>query len=130
MTRLVTAAAGAGLALALTASPALAAPPSGSPSNPAQVEYLEYSSPDGSYTREYRSVTRYIANEYYTSNNRDQEVLEGYTSDYKQHYHLNDKVIKLTSQNTFTENGETCRVNSQSVTTNGQTRTSRSDKVC
>lgn len=128
LTRLVVAS-GAGLALALTASPALAAPPSDSRSNPAHVEHVEYSFPDGS-SYEFRGATRYIENEYYTTNTRDQ-MIDGESSfDYKTHYMLNPKVTKLTSQNTFTEDGVTCRASSQSVSTNGETRTQKTHSSC
>ena len=126
-------ASGAGLALALTASPALAAPPADSGSNPTQVEHVEYSYPDGS-SYEYRAATRYIENEYYTTNARDQStvVYDGgeSTFDYKTHYMLNPKVTKLTSQNTFTEFDVTCRASSQSVSTNGETRTQKTHSSC
>jgi hypothetical protein len=124
---------GAGLALALTASPALAAPPSDSRSNPAVVEHVVYNYPDGS-SYEYRGATRYVANEYYTTNTRDQMTIvsdDGQSSfDYKTHYHLDDKVTKLTSQSTFTEDGVTCRSSSQSVITNDETRTQKSHSSC
>lgn len=133
MTRLVVAT-GAGLALALTASPALAAPPSAPGSNPAQVEHTEFSSPDGSYTREFRAATRYVDNEHYTTNTRDKETwqIDGSQSsfDYQTHYSFTDNVTKMTSQNTFTEYGVTCRTNSQSVTVNGETRTQKSHSSC
>lgn len=130
LTRLVIAS-GAGLLLAFTVSPASAAPSSHSRSNPAVVEYVEYSNPDGTYTREYRSVTRYTANEHYTTNSRDQEVINGTSFDYKKHYMLNGKVTKMTSQTTGPDQyGETCRTNSQTVITNGETRVSRSGSVC
>ena len=122
-------ASGAGLALALTASPALAAPPSDSRNNPALVEHVEYNFPDGS-SMEYRATTRYIENEYYTTNARDQATIGESSFDYKTHYMLNPKVTKLTSQNTFTEDGVTCRANSQSVSTNGETRTQKTNSSC
>jgi hypothetical protein len=46
---------GAGLTLALAASPALAAPATDTGSNSAYVEHVEFGSPDGSFTYEYRS---------------------------------------------------------------------------
>lgn len=127
-------ASGAGLALALTASPAMAAPPAESPSNPAVVEHVEYSFPDGS-TYEYRGATRFIENEYYTTNTRDQSTVQNLdgsqsTFDYKTHYMLSPKVTKMTSQNTFTEYGETCSTSSQTVSTNGETRTQKSQSNC
>ena len=122
-------ASGAGLALALTASPALAAPPSDSRNNPAVVEHVEYNFPDGS-SMEYRAATRYIENEYYTTNARDQATIGESSFDSKTHYMLNPKVTKLTSQNTFTKDGVTCRANSQSVTTNGETRTHKTNSSC
>ena len=128
LTRLV-AASCVGLALALTASPALAAPTSGSRSNPAQVEHYEYNNPDGS-SSEFRGVTRYTENEYYTTNARDQITNGGSSFDSKTHYMLNPKVTKLTSQNTFTEDGVTCRASSQSVSTNGETRTQKINSSC
>lgn len=132
LTRLVVAS-GAGLALALTASPALAAPPPDSRSNPAQVEHVEYSYPDGS-SYEYRGATRYIENEYYTTNTREQSTVQGEDGqssfDYKTHYMLNPQVTKLTSQNTSTEDGETCRTSSQSVSTRGETRTQKTHSSC
>ena len=118
-----------GLALALTASPALAAPPPDSRSNPAVVERVEHTFPDGS-TYEFRGTTRFIENEYYTTNTRDQITDGGLSFDYKTHYMLNPKVTKLTSQNTFTEDGVTCRASSQSVTTNGDTRTQKTNSNC
>lgn len=128
LTRLIVAA-GAGLALALTASPALAAPPSDSRSNPARVEHVEYNFPDGS-SYEYRGVTRYIENEYYTTNTRDQMTIGESSFDYKTHYMLNPRVTKMTSQNTFTEDGVTCRASSQSVYTNGERRTQKTHSDC
>lgn len=122
-------ASGAGLTLALTASPALAAPPSDSRSNPARVEHVESSFPEGS-SSEFRGATRYVANEYYTTNTRDQGTLvdnDGHVSlfDKKTHYMLNRapkvQVTKMNSQNTTTENGATCRTNSQFVMTKDET---------
>lgn len=133
MIRLVLAS-GAGLALALTASPAVAAPPSDSRSNPAQVEHVEYSFPNGS-SYEYRGATRVTDEGYYTTNTRDQMTVQSdggtvSTFDYKTHYMLNDKVTKMNSTSTFTEDGDTCRSGSQTVTTNGETRTHNSQSSC
>lgn len=125
---------GAGLALALTASPAMAAPPSESPSNPAVVEHVENSYSDGS-TSEYRGATRFIANEYYTANTRDQSTVQNFdgsqsTFDDKTHYMLSPRVIKMTSHNTVTEDGETCRTSSQTVSTFGEPRTQKTHSSC
>ncbi|UEL29498.1 hypothetical protein [Pseudarthrobacter sp. L1SW] len=125
---------GAGLALALTASPALAAPPSDSPGNPAQVGHVEYSYPNGA-SYEYRGVARVIEEGYYTTNSRDQMTVQNddgtmSTFDYKTHYMLNQKVTKMNSTSTFTEDGETCRNSSQTVTTNGETRMHNSQSDC
>jgi hypothetical protein len=128
LTRLVVAS-GAGLALALTASPALAAPPSDSRSNPAQVEHVEYNYPDGS-SSEFRGATRYIENEYYTANTRDQAIDGESSSDNKTHYMLNPNVTKMTSQHTYTEDGVTCRGTSRTVITNGETRTQTTHSSC
>jgi hypothetical protein len=132
-TRLVIAS-GAGLILALTASPALAANSSDSRSNPAQVEHVEYNNPDGTFS-EYRGATRYIENEYYTTNTRDRStVLDddgGLASfDDKTHYMLSPQVIKMNSNNTFTEDGVTCRSSSQFVSTNGVPRTQKTHSSC
>ena len=123
LARLVVAS-GAGLALALTASPALAAPPSDSRSNPAQVEHFE--SPDGSF--EYRQVTRHQSQDYSITNSRDQEVLNG--TDWKKHYIELENASNISSQITTTEDGVTCRTNSLYVTANGETRMDRSRKIC
>ena len=128
LTRLVVAS-GAGLALALTASPALAAPPSDPGSNRALVEHTETSNLDRSYTYEYRGVTRNVDG-HYTANTRDQ-MTDGESSfDYKTHYTLTDNLTKLSSQNTFTEDGVTCRANSQVVITNGETRREKTRSSC
>lgn len=128
LTRLVVAS-GAGLALALTASPALAAPPSGPGSNRAQVEHTEFSNPDGSFTHEFRGATRSVDG-HYTTNTRDQTTAGQSSFDYKAHYTLTDNVTKLSSQSTFTEDGLTCRTNSQVVLTNGETRTEKTRSSC
>ena len=128
LTRLVVAS-GAGLALALTASPALAAPPSDPGSNRALVEHTETSNLDRSYTYEYRGVTRNVDG-HYTANTRDQ-MTDGESSfDYKTHYTLTDNLTKLSSQNTFTEDGVPCRANSQVVITNGETRREKTRSSC
>ena len=128
LTRLVVAS-GAGLALALTASPALAAPPSDPGSNRAQVEHTETSNSDRSYTHEYRGVTRNVDG-HYTTNTRTQ-ISDGESSfDYKTHYILTDNLTKLSSQNTFTEDGVTCRANSLVVITNGEMRREKTRSSC
>jgi hypothetical protein len=128
------AASGAGLALALTASPALAAPLSNLHSNPAHVEHVESSFPDGS-SSEFHGTTRFIENENYTTNTRDQSTAVGQDGqvssfDDKTHYMLSPKVLKMNSQYTFTESGMTCRTNSRSVMTNEVTRTQKSSSNC
>ncbi|WP_159618114.1 hypothetical protein [Arthrobacter zhaoguopingii] len=127
LTRLVVAS-GAGLVLAVTASPALAAP-SDPGSNRAQVEHVEFSSPDGSFTYERRGVTR-NADGHYTTNTREKTTIGQSSFDYKTHYTVTDKVTKLSSQNTVAENGETCRTNSQVVVVNGETRRENSGSGC
>lgn len=128
LARLVVAS-GAGLALALTASPALAAPPSDS--RGAYVEHSETSSGDGSYTREYRSATQYVSNENYTSNSREQETVGESSFDLKTQYTERENVLKMTSQSTGPNQfGETCRTNSQSVYANEDTRANNVRTVC
>ncbi|RJT78374.1 hypothetical protein D6T63_12745 [Arthrobacter cheniae] len=124
---------GAGLALALTASPALAAPPTSSGnSNGAQLERRDLSFPDGTY--EYHTVTRQHGGYYYTTNSRDQSTYQDGDSqssfDYKTQYTELENVTKLTSQSTSTENGETCRTNSQFVVANGETRRESPPSSC
>ena len=122
-------ASGAGLALALTASPALAAPPSDPGSNRARVEHTETSNSDRSYSYEYRGVTRNVDGHYMT--NTRTQIIDGESSfDYKTHYALTDNLTKLSSQNTFTEDGVTCRANSLVVITNGETRRDKTRSSC
>ncbi|MGX1162016.1 hypothetical protein FBY31_3928 [Arthrobacter sp. SLBN-100] len=128
LARLVVAS-GAGLALALTAAPAQAAPPSDPGSNGAYVERTKYSSPYGSF--DYRTVTQQHGENHYVINNREQQTLDNgsnqYSSDWKTHEIANEKVSKFSSHNTLTENGETCRMNSLSVVTNDVIRRDTSD---
>lgn len=128
LTRLAVAS-GAALALALTASPALAAPRSDPGSDRAQVEHTEFTNADGSYTAEYRGATRNVEG-HYTANTRDQTTDGQSSFDYKTHYTLTDNVTKLSSQNTFIEGGVTCRANSQVVITNGETRREKTHSTC
>jgi hypothetical protein len=112
----------AGLILALTASPALAAHTDDG--NGAHVEHRELVFPDGTY--EYRTVTRHHGGYYYTTNARDQWTYQDdslqSSFDWKTHYNELENVTKLSSQATSTENGETCRTNFLSVVTKGETR--------
>jgi hypothetical protein len=102
------------------------------------VERVEYSNTDGS-TSEYRATTRYVANEHYTTNTRNQGTrvdTNGHVSlfDNKTHYMLNPdpkvQVTKMNSQDTTTEDGVTCRTNSQVVTTKEETRTQKERTGC
>lgn len=132
MTRLILTC-GAGLTLALTASPALAAPPTFSGnSNGALVERRDLSFPDGTY--EYHTVTRQHGGYYYTTNSRDQSTSQDGDSqssfDYKTQYTELENVTKLTSQSTSTEDGETCRTTSQFVIANDATRRDSSRSSC
>lgn len=121
---------GAGLTLALTASPALAAPPSDPGSNRANVERVEYNYPDGS-TYEYRTTTRQHGDGYYTTNSRDKSTYGESSFDYKTQYTELENVSKMTSQSTGpNQDGETCRTNSQSVYANGETRRQSSRTIC
>jgi hypothetical protein len=123
-------ASGAGLTLALTASPALGEPPSDSGSNSATVERVEYSNTDGS-TSEYRATTRRHGDDYYTTNSRDQSTYGESSFDDKTQYTELENVTKLTSQSTGpNEDGVTCRTNSQHVTANGETRRDSWRKIC
>jgi hypothetical protein len=126
LARLVVAS-GAGLALALTASPALAAPPSDS--RGAYVERSETSSPYGS--TDYRTVTRRHSDTFYTINNREQQTFDNgsiqYSSDWKTHETNLEKLQKFSSHNTLTEYGETCRMNSLKVVTNEVIRRDTAD---
>ncbi|MDQ0676126.1 hypothetical protein QFZ36_003687 [Pseudarthrobacter siccitolerans] len=120
-------ASGAGLALALTASPALAAPPSDSRSNGAQVEHFE--SPDGSL--EYRQVIRHQSHDYSITNSRDREVLNGTSTDWKKHYIELENASNISSQiTTTTEAGVTCRTNTRYVIANGKTRSEGTHSSC
>ena len=92
---------------------------------------MEYSNTDGS-TSEYRATTRYVANEHYTTNTRNQGTrvdTNGHVSlfDNKTHYTMNPdpkvQVTKMNSQDTTTEDGVTCRTNSQVVMTKEDTHT-------
>ncbi|MHA7279020.1 hypothetical protein ACX80H_04630 [Arthrobacter sp. MDT2-2] len=132
LTRLILAC-GAVLTLALTASPALAAPPTFSGnSNGALVERRDLSFPDGTY--DYHTVTRQYGGYYYTTNSRDQSTFQDGDSrssfDYKTQYTELENVTKLTSQSTSTEYGETCRTNSQFVVANDTTRRENSRSSC
>ena len=127
------AAAGAALVLALTASPALAAPPTFSGnSNGALVERGDFSFPDGTY--EYSTVTRQHGGYYYTTNSRDQSTYEDSDTqasfDYKTQFTELENVTKLTSQSTSTENDETCRTTSQYVIAKGETRRQGEQRNC
>jgi hypothetical protein len=121
LTRLVIAS-GAGLIFALTASPALAAHTDDG--NGAHVEHRELVFSDGTY--EYRTVTRHHGGYYNTTNARDQWTYQDehsqWSLDSKTHYVELENVTKLSSQNTITDNGETCRVSSLYVIANGETR--------
>ncbi|CAN7508512.1 hypothetical protein LJR013_003597 [Pseudarthrobacter oxydans] len=119
----------AGLTLAVTASPALAAPGSEPGSNSAQVEHVESGSPDGTFTSEYRAATRNVEG-HYTTNARDQLTIAGSSFDDKTHYTVTDTVTKLSSQSTVTEDGGTCRTNSQNVVIKGETRWESSRSTC
>ncbi|WP_306901369.1 hypothetical protein [Arthrobacter sp. B1I2] len=67
-------------------------------------------------------MTQQHGDNHYTINNREQQTFDNgssqYSSDWKTHEMANEKVSKFSSHNTFTENGETCRMNSLSVVTN------------
>lgn len=121
LTRLI-AASGAGLILAFTASPALAAHTDDG--NGAHVEQRELSFPEGTY--EYRTVTKHHGGYYSTTNARDQWTYQDDTIqssfDWKTHYNELENVTKLSSQATSTENGQTCRTNFLYVATRGETR--------
>lgn len=119
------AASGAGLVLTLTASPAMAAPPTfPGNDNGAIVEQRELVFEDGTY--EYHQVVRHHGGYYNTTNSRDQSTYDDgttqSTSDWKAQYTELENVTKLNSQSTFTENGETCRTTSQVVYANGDLR--------
>ena len=123
---------GAGMALALTASPAMAAAPSNPDQNGAYVEHRELSFPDGAY-EETRTVTKHHGGDYYTTNSRTQST-DGTTGEYsydgKSHYTELEDVLKLSSHTTApTEDGTTCRSNSLYVIANGDTRRVH-DPVC
>ncbi|WP_146187614.1 hypothetical protein [Arthrobacter sp. HMWF013] len=123
---------GAGLALALTASPAMAAPPSSPDHNGAYVEHRELSFPNGTY--ENRSVTQHHGGDYYTTISRDQwtyQSINGQSSlEVNAQYTELENVLKLSSQTTASkEDGTTCRSNSLYVIANGDTRMVH-DPVC
>lgn len=120
---------GAGLTLALAASPALAAPSADTGNNSAYVEHVEFGSPDGSFTYEYRAATRNVEG-HYTTNARDQSTIGESSFDYKTHYTITDNVTKLSSQSTSTEDNGTCRTSSQNVYINGETRRESSRSIC
>lgn len=125
LTRLIVAS-GAGLILALTASPALAAHTDDGKG--AHVERRKLIFSDGTY--EYHTVTRHHGGYYHTTNARDQWTYLDDNSqssfDWKTHYTELENVTKLQSQTTSTEGGKTCRTNSVSIVANGETRTAKS----
>lgn len=129
LTRLLVAS-GAGLILALTASPASAAPPSESGSNGAQVEHSKSSSPYG--TSKFHTVAQQLGDSY-TINNREQQTLDTgslqYSSDWKTHETARGNMTKFSSHNTLTENGVTCRMNSLEIVANGETRRD-TEEIC
>lgn len=126
LTRLIVAS-GAGLILALTASPALAAHTDDSKG--AHVERRELTFSDGAY--KYHTVTRHHGDYYHTTNARDQWTYQDGdidSFDWKRHYTELENVTILSSQTASSKDGETCRTNSQYVWTNDVTRTDKSQE--
>lgn len=126
-------ASGAGLVLTLTASPAMAAPPTDPGSNRAQVTKSRTSGPN--YTDDYRSVSRTGDGHSFTNSRQkvvydDDGTINDITIDAKYHSMQNDNVQKSSYQQTTTRPNQTCRSSGNTVVANGETRTEKSRFEC
>lgn len=126
-------ASGAGLALALTASPAMAAPPADSGSNRAQVTKVDRSYED--YSQNLHVVSK-EGNGHSTRNVRQQQTFSdadggnAVSFDQKEHSTQTDNVYATRGKTKTTYDGEACRSQYRTVVVGGEVRTQKSRSTC